>query len=246
MGESMTYRFDVLCWTCKHFIDEVGNWHCPAFPGGIPEEILSGSYDHRSPVEGDHGIHYSPKGEGLPDILDYNLFIVFCGTAVGIESVKKKCYYCHPSNKFWNQFSKITGHKLSPKSFEDCKDVLKYHIGFTDLNKKEIGSDKTITRGGFDTELFRENILDYSPKLIVFNGKKAAEVFFSKSPVTYGLQNEKLGTSAIFIAPSTSGSSGKDWKEYGLNCWNKIGDMYNDMKKSQTNNEFPVFSPMHI
>jgi len=175
----------------------------------------------------------NPDDEVLGDILDNNLLIVFCGTAVGNKSAKDKCYYKHTSNKFWRLFAKITGDKLSPKNLDDCKKVLKYGIGLTDLNKKEKGSDTDLTEGGYKIKSFKEKMLKYSPKLIVFNGKGAAKKFFRTSSISYGMQNEKLGKSAIFIAPSTSSSSGKDWKEYGLNCWNKIGEKYNEMKKSQ-------------
>lgn len=33
---------------------------CRAFPGGIPDVILENQIDHRSPVEGDHGIRFDP------------------------------------------------------------------------------------------------------------------------------------------------------------------------------------------
>lgn len=57
----MTFRLMFLCLSCQHFIEDAGNWHCTAFPGGIPEEILEGSADHHYPFDGDHGIRYMPK-----------------------------------------------------------------------------------------------------------------------------------------------------------------------------------------
>ena len=50
-----------LCDTCKRLIPELDNWHCAAFPEGIPEDIMSSYVDHHSPVKGDHGLQYVPK-----------------------------------------------------------------------------------------------------------------------------------------------------------------------------------------
>ena len=49
-----------LCMDCKHFVSEFDNWHCKAFPGGIPEKILRGAADHKKPIKGDHGIQFEP------------------------------------------------------------------------------------------------------------------------------------------------------------------------------------------
>ena len=38
-----------------------GGPHCDAYPEGIPEEILRGGVDHRSPRDGDRGITFSPR-----------------------------------------------------------------------------------------------------------------------------------------------------------------------------------------
>lgn len=51
-----------LCYTCDHFVGDVGNYElvCEAFPEGIPSDFLWGKNWHTRPVEGDHGILYTP------------------------------------------------------------------------------------------------------------------------------------------------------------------------------------------
>jgi len=45
-----------ICNQCKHVHDD--GVTCDAFPGGIPEEILTGDVSHKKPYKGDGGIHY--------------------------------------------------------------------------------------------------------------------------------------------------------------------------------------------
>ena len=45
------------CDNCAHYI---GALTCTAFPEGIPEDILSGYFDHAEPHEGDNGIRFEP------------------------------------------------------------------------------------------------------------------------------------------------------------------------------------------
>ena len=48
----------IACITCVH---RQSDSTCLAFPDGIPDEILEGEHDHRTPFRGDHGIVYSPR-----------------------------------------------------------------------------------------------------------------------------------------------------------------------------------------
>ena len=54
----------VACSSCKHFDRETLDREvCKAYPDGIPAQILSGNYAHRTPFEGDNGIHWEPVPE---------------------------------------------------------------------------------------------------------------------------------------------------------------------------------------
>ncbi len=46
------------CLTCRHY---EGDFACAAFPSRIPQEILTGLYDHREAYQGDHGIRWEPR-----------------------------------------------------------------------------------------------------------------------------------------------------------------------------------------
>lgn len=46
------------CENCKHYLSGL---RCVAFPDGIPDDILSGEFDHTQPHEDDNGIQYTPS-----------------------------------------------------------------------------------------------------------------------------------------------------------------------------------------
>src|SRR5690349_16612620 len=98
----------------------------------------------------------------LPDILDKNLKLVFCGTAASNLSAEKSAYYAHPQNQFWPALAKVG---LTPKQFkpEEFRDLLPLGIGLTDLAKDAQGMDKALVKSDFATEKFKEKILSFQP-----------------------------------------------------------------------------------
>ena len=57
----------------------------------------------------------------------------------------------------------------------------------------------------------RARIEQYAPKVLVFNGKKAASVFLGVKSPGYGLQAAHIFSTAIFVLPSTSAAAKKYW-----------------------------------
>ncbi len=58
----MTLRLMSYCRGCKHY---AGYERCKAFPRGIPQPILDRIDDHRKPIEGDMGIQYERRADGM-------------------------------------------------------------------------------------------------------------------------------------------------------------------------------------
>lgn len=52
--------------------------------------------------------------EVLPDVIDHDLSVVFCGTAAGNESARRRAYYAGPGNAFWPTLFKVG---LTPRQF---------------------------------------------------------------------------------------------------------------------------------
>lgn len=146
----------------------------------------------------------------LPDILDHNLKIVFCGTAAGTKSANIGCYYAGRGNKFWRTLYEIglTDRILAPDEFQT---LFSYGIGLTDLAKHSSGMDRNLAGSDFHVSSFKRKIQKYQPKLLCFNGKKAAKIYFQRKWIEHGVQNDTIGTTKFYVLPSTSAANNKNW-----------------------------------
>jgi TDG/mug DNA glycosylase family protein len=155
----------------------------------------------------------------LPDILKPNLKVVFCGTAVGDKSAQAGAYYAGPRNSFWSTLTRVglTTRRLDPQEF---RILPRYGIGLTDLAKGLHGPDRRVRTSDFDTRSFRLKIEKFNPKVVAFNGKRAARAFLGRD-IQYGLQAETIGKSAIFVLPSTSGAARRYWDQ---SHWSALSD----------------------
>jgi len=157
----------------------------------------------------------------LPDLLKKNLRVVICGTAVANYSAKVVSYYAHPGNQFWQVLYEtgLTPYKLNPKDYQK---LLEYGIGLTDLAKNKAGSDSEVPSHAFDIEEFKRKIRCYRPKVVCFNGKKAAKIYLREKCVKYGPQKEQIGSPRLFVAPSTSGAAKRWWDQ---KWWQELSDI---------------------
>ena len=152
----------------------------------------------------------------LKDILTENLDVVFCGTAKGRTSALTGYYYAGPGNKFYGILhdTGLTKKKLMPA---DCYSINEFGIGLTDLVHTEYGNDKDIKRESYEIDVFINKMKLYKPKFIGFTSKAAASFALGfngiTSSINYGLQNQTIGVSKIFVLPSTSGSARRYWDE---------------------------------
>ncbi|RPI97284.1 MAG: mismatch-specific DNA-glycosylase [Chloroflexi bacterium] len=147
----------------------------------------------------------------LPDVLDYGLKVVFCGAAAGTKSARVGAYYAGPGNRFWETLYRIglTPRRLDPAEYPS---LLQYGVGLTDLIKTQYGRDSNLEFEGDAGESLRGRIAEYEPRVLAFNGKRPAQEFLLR-PVKYGLQEETIGGTAIFVLPSTSGAAIGHWDE---------------------------------
>ncbi len=148
------------------------------------------------------------------------LRLVVCGSAAGTRSAELGAYYAGPGNQFWAMLHRVglTPRQLRPAEF---RGVAEYGIGLTDIVKKSFGADSSLRPGDFDRVALRARIGTYRPRILAFNGKKSAAIFFDR-PVAYGWQSGgELGATRVFVAPSTSAAARAFWN---VELWRDLAD----------------------
>lgn len=115
---------------------------------------------------------------------------------------------------------------MTPRILEPAKyrGLLNYGIGLTDLVKHKAGTDDKLDDGDFEAGWRRlaEQLRTYQPLYLVFNGKRAANQYFGKSRIAFGLQEERIGETSLFVAPSTSGAAARWWD---IGYWQELAKL---------------------
>lgn len=156
----------------------------------------------------------------LDDVLHADLKLVICGTAASSVSAARHQYYAGPGNRFWEVLA-ATG--LTPRLLEpsEYRDLIKYGIGLTDVVKDQAGMDSDIRFAGHGLTL-EERLRPYAPRVLCFNGKRAAREALSQKRVTYGLQSRAFGVTRLFVAPSTSAAARRWWN---TEIWEELAEL---------------------
>jgi TDG/mug DNA glycosylase family protein len=163
----------------------------------------------------------------LPDLLQPGLALVFCGTAAGRRSAAERAYYAHPGNLFWRALFEagLTPRLLRPAEFPLLPD---YGIGLTDLAKRHSGNDDELPRNAFDAPALHTKIERHAPRLLAFTSKNAARAALGHA-VNYGLQEETIGSTRLFVLPSPSGQARGHWD---IGPWRTLGELYHAIGKA--------------
>lgn len=154
----------------------------------------------------------------LPDLLVRHLNLVVCGTGAGTRSAQLGQYYAGPGNRFWATLADVglTPERLTPAEYER---LLSFGIGLTDLVKHQSGSDRDLEFTVATAAAFRMKIMSNQPWYLCFNGKRAAQEFFRRRAIGYGVQPTRLGRTVLFVAPSTSRAANGVWD---LSVWRDL------------------------
>lgn len=148
----------------------------------------------------------------LPDILAKDLDIVFCGTAAGTVSAARRQYYAHPQNKFWRTLYAVG---LTPRLFEPAEyaELVHHGIGLTDIAKQVSGMDKALPTGSLSAAAIgelRKKIGRFTPRILAFTSLTGGHKLVGAHAV-FGLQDETIGPTRIWILPSPSPAAHWNW-----------------------------------
>ena len=152
------------------------------------------------------------KKHVLPDRLKPGLKLVFCGTAAGRQAALQQADYAHGQNKFWKTLHQVG---LTPTLFQprDYEKLWELGIGLTDIAKYAYGMDHQLPKeslGREAAEALRARIIKIAPCHLAFTSLTAGRaVMGKKAPV--GEQEERIGTTQIWILPSPSPLASNHW-----------------------------------
>ena len=141
------------------------------------------------------------------DILRPDLDVVFVGYNPSLPAWRTGHYYANPGNRFYRLLfeSGLTPRLLGPA---DDRTLPDYGIGATDLLPDPSARADVIpvTRFRAAAPAVLVKLAAARPRAVCCNGVGVHRLLFGVPPVRLGLQPDvRVGTSVLFVVPSTSG-----------------------------------------
>jgi TDG/mug DNA glycosylase family protein len=130
--------------------------------------------------------------------------VVFCGINPGRASAAAGAHFANPRNDFWRL---LHAAGFTPRPFEPSEqhELLALRIGITNAASRTTRGSSDLRAADFAGARERLGALadELRPKVIAFVGKAAYQGAFRERP-SHGLQERRLGETALFVLPSTS------------------------------------------
>jgi double-stranded uracil-DNA glycosylase len=142
----------------------------------------------------------------LPDILEPNLAVIFCGINPGFTSAEAGHHFLNRSNRFWRilYLSGFTPHQIEP---ENDRSILQYRYGLTTAVARPTRRASDLSRDEFKLgrTAFEEKIRNLAPHAIAFLGKPAYAEIRGLKTVPWGLQPAPFAGAQAWVLPNPSG-----------------------------------------
>jgi double-stranded uracil-DNA glycosylase len=145
-----------------------------------------------------------PVEKPVPDALGPGMRVVFCGINPGLRSAAAGAPFANPRNDFWRllHVAGFTPRQLLP---EQSQQLLEYGVGLTNAARRTTRGSGDLRKADFEGARARleEIACAFGPRAIGFVGKAAYTGVFG-GRCDHGLQELRLGDTALFVLPSTS------------------------------------------
>jgi len=151
---------------------------------------------------------YTKNSLTLPDYLRPGLKLVFIGLNPGLYSAQTGKYFARQTNRFWPALSASNFFGREVKAGDE-KFLFDLGVGFIDVVERATSqidelSPEEIQIG---VKILRRKIIKFAPQTICFIGLTGFRWVFgvpAKVKVAPGPQQEMMGSSRIYVLPSTS------------------------------------------
>lgn len=145
-----------------------------------------------------------PPDSAVPDHLGPESRIVFCGINPGEWSARARAPFANPRNDFWRLLhaAGFTPRLLEP---HEAAELLPLGLGLTNAARRTTRGSSDLRKADFAgaADRLEEIARTIRPLAIAFVGKVAYTGPFG-GRADLGLQERRLGETALFVLPSTS------------------------------------------
>ncbi|ORZ00534.1 uracil-DNA glycosylase-like protein [Syncephalastrum racemosum] len=180
-----------------------------------------------------------PNYDGVPDILDYDLRVMFVGINPGLTSAAQGHHFAGPTNHFWPCLSE-SGLVSRKVTFRDDMNLAKdYRLGMTNLTQRTSrkASDLTVAEQRAGIPTLTAKLRQYRPRIACFVGKGMYEIFARDKCQKLGLQARRIpwdnqqGATRLFVMPSTSGIVSAYQKEDKLKFFQELARLSDELEE---------------
>lgn len=145
-------------------------------------------------------------GKTVPDVIDFNLKILFCGINPGLYTAAVGHHFARPGNRFWPALFEagFSDRLLSP--YEE-RELLTNGFGITNVVERATAAADELSLAEYveGGRRLTEKVLHYRPRNLAILGIGAYRAAFNVKSARLGLQEMKVGNANIWILPNTSG-----------------------------------------
>jgi TDG/mug DNA glycosylase family protein len=142
----------------------------------------------------------------VPDVIGPGLVVLFVGINPGLYSAAVGHHFARPGNRFWPALHEagFTPRLLSP---DEDVELPQWGLGITNLVPRTTAAASELSAEELlqGRAALEEKVAHYSPIWTAFVGIGAYATAFGLRKVSLGAQEERIGSSRVWVLPNTSG-----------------------------------------
>ena len=142
----------------------------------------------------------------VEDLIDHDLKVLFCGINPGLYSGATGLHFARPGNKFWKSLhgAGFTDRVLHPSEEGELLESgygITCFVSRTTARADELTADEFV-KGG---RMLVRKIQKFQPRILAVLGLGAYRTAFSRPKATLGPQEERIGSTRVWLLPNPSG-----------------------------------------
>jgi TDG/mug DNA glycosylase family protein len=146
------------------------------------------------------------RGKTLPDVIAPGLDVLFCGINPGLYTAAVGHHFGRPGNRFWPTIHRagFTPRLLRP---EEQQELLTYGCGITNMVARATAAAAELTDAELEDggRILAVKVQRFTPRVLAIVGIGAYRTAFGRPRAKTGLQEERIGETALWILPNPSG-----------------------------------------